>query len=110
MFLPLVSGANTHVRINIREFGTEIQRPDLAEIVEHLYDAALQESSKKTYKTGQRAYFRFAAEIDRNDVFRPFLSRDLSRTELYLAFYIAFLVLKPSIKKRLNNPSLRGPR
>ena len=99
MFQTPVSGVDTHVRTNIRDFGSAIQRPDLAEIVEHLYDAALQDSSKKTYKTGQRAYFRFATEIDKNNAYRPFLPRDLSRTELYLAFYIAYLVLKPSIKK-----------
>ena len=87
------------MRSNVWDFGREIGRLDLAEVVEHLYDAALQTSSKKTYKTGQRAYFRFATEINKEEAHFPFLSQNLSRTELYLAFYIAYLVLKPTIKK-----------
>ena len=82
-----------------------INRPDLAEVVKHLYDAALQESSKKTYKTGQRAYIRFADEINRDEALLPFLPQKLSRTELYLAFYMAYLVLKPTIKKGSTIPA-----
>ena len=80
-------------------FGAEINRPDLAEIVEHLYDSALQESSKKTYGTGQRAYFRFVQELNKEEAYVPFHPKNLSRTELYLAFYIAYLVLKPTVNK-----------
>ena len=71
----------------------------MAEIVEHLYDAALRESSKKTYGTGQRAYFRFVKEISRDEAYCPFVPQELTRTELCLAFYFAFLVLKPTITK-----------
>ena len=84
---------------NIWSFGLEIGRPDLAEIVEHLYDAALQPSSKKTYKTGQRAYLRFVEEIEKSEGRMPFRPQKLNRTELYLAFYIAYLILRPTIKK-----------
>ena len=87
------------MRSDIENFGNEIGRLDLAEIVEHLSDAALKDSSKKTYKTGQRAYFRFAKEVNKNEAQEPFLPESLSRTELYLAFYIAYLVLRPTITK-----------
>ena len=70
--------------------------------MEHLYDAALQKSSQRTYQTGQRAYLRFAAEIvgDRPlklHYLQPFTQRPLSKTELSLAFFIAYLVLHPTI-------------
>ena len=45
---------------------------DLAEIVDHLYDAALCSSSRRTYGTGQRAYFRFASEIKSETALTPF--------------------------------------
>ena len=95
----LVPSFRSRVRKNIESFGAEINRPDLAEIVEHLYDSALQESSKKTYGTGQRAYFRFVQELKKEKAYVPFLPKNLSRTELYLAFYIAYLVLKPTVNK-----------
>ena len=72
-------------------------RLDLAEIVDNLYDAALCSSSRRTYGTGQRAYLKFASEIHSNDALTPFRPGQLSRTELHLAFYMAFLVLKPTI-------------
>ena len=86
----------------IRQFGILIKRPDLAEVVEHLYDAALQKSSRRTYKTGQRAYLRFINELSggcplRREWLRPFKQKSLGRTELSLAFFMAYLVLQPSI-------------
>ena len=72
---------------------------DLAEIVDHLYDAALCSSSRRTYGTGQRAYFRFASEIKSETALIPFRPKFLSNTELHLAFYMAFLILKPTITK-----------
>ena len=69
----------------------------MAEIVDNLYDAALCSSSRRTYGTGQRAYLKFAGEIHSKDALIPFLPRQLSRTELHLAFYMAFLILKPTI-------------
>ena len=92
-------GIGSHVRRDIQKFGQEIDCAELAEIVEHLYDAALQDSSKKTYGTGQRAYFRFVQEIGRDEAYAPFVPKNLSQTELYLAFYLAFLILKPTITK-----------
>ena len=76
-----------------------MERTDLAEIVVHLYDAALRSSSKRTYGTGQRAYFRFAKELNRDEAYCPFVPQSLGRTELHLAFYLAYLVLKPTITK-----------
>ena len=93
------AGFRSRVRKNIQSFGQKIGRPDLAEVVEHLYDAALQESSKKTYGTGQRAYFRFVQEINKEEAYVPFRPKNLCWTEFYLAFYIAYLVLKPTINK-----------
>ena len=40
------------VKKNIWSFGNRIGRGDLAEVVEHLYDASLQHTSRKTYGTG----------------------------------------------------------
>ena len=87
------------MRRDLWNFGQDIGRPDLAEIVEHLYDAALQTSSKKTYGTGQRAYFRFAQEIGREEAYAPFAPSHLNNTELYISFFLAYLVLKPSVTK-----------
>ena len=67
--------------------------------MEHLYDAALKDSSKRTYKTGQRAYLRFTEEVNKKEALAPFHPQSLNKTELYLAFYIAYLVLRPTIKK-----------
>ena len=63
-----------------------------------LYDAALQPSSRKAYRTGQRAYDRFVQSM-RGGVYFPFQRRILGETELNLAFFIAFLVLEPRITK-----------
>ena len=65
--------------------------------MENLYDVALKTASRKTYNTGYRAYQRFATEINKPEAFQPFQQQTLEKTELYLAFYIAWLVLKPSI-------------
>ena len=79
--------------------GYDLKRLDLAEIVDHLYDAALRLSSRATYDTGQRAYHRFAREIVRPEALLPFRPRGRTKTELYLSFSIAFLILKPTITK-----------
>ena len=78
-------------------FGESLQRVDLAEVVIHLYDAALASSSRRTYRTGQRAYLNFMQEVGNKASLRPFSQSELGKTELSLAFFIAFLVLKPSI-------------
>ena len=62
---------------------------DLADIVVNLYDAALQQSSRKTYRTGQRAYIRFVQEVERKELLRPYMRNNLDDTELSLAFYMA---------------------
>ena len=66
-------------------------------MVASLYDAALQDSSRKTYKTGQRAYLRFAEEVYGCTVPLPFLRRRLCNVELHLAFFIAWLLIQPGI-------------
>ena len=68
-------------------------------MVDHLYDAALCTSSRRTYGTGQRAYFKFASEIRSEKALSPFTARSLNATELHLSFYMAFLILKPTITK-----------
>ena len=72
--------------------------PQLAEVVMDLYDAALQPSSRNTYKTGQRAYDRFIRSM-RDGVYLPFQRRMLGDTELNLAFFIAFLMLETKITR-----------
>ena len=69
----------------LTNFGREKDVPHLAKVVIELYDASLKTSSKSTYKTGQRAYFRFIQELN-NGIMFSFESRTLSETELNLAF------------------------
>ena len=63
-----------------------------------LFQAALRPSSQTTYKTGQRAYSRFLQSMQ-GGVYFPFKRRILPETELNLAFFMAFLLLEPSINK-----------
>ena len=70
--------------------------PWLAEVVIDLYEAALRASSRRTYGTGQRAYERFITTME-GGVYYPFMPTSLTETELNLAFYMASLLLKPSI-------------
>ena len=79
-------------------FGQARGVPALAVTVMDLYDAALRLSSQRTYKTGQRAYTRFINTLTGGSHF-PFLCRQLHKTELTLAFYMAYLLLQPSITK-----------
>ena len=64
-----------------------------------LYGAVLKESSKRTYKTGQRAYVRFTNMMNMAVETFPFQRRCLRKTELTIAFFMAHLLLKPTIKK-----------
>ena len=41
------------------DFGKQFKKLYLTDIVIDLYDAALQETSRAQYRTGQRAYWRF---------------------------------------------------
>ena len=70
-----------------------VRMPKQAEVVMDLYDAALAESSKKTYKSGQRAYSRFLTKLPIFHRQLPFLPCLLSELELRLAFFIADMVL-----------------
>ena len=84
----------------INGFGERINRLDLAEVVTSLYDAALQESSRKTYQTGQRAFARFTKEIygqQETTAQLPFEHRNLGDVELHLAFFMAWLLIQPTI-------------
>ena len=71
----------------------------LAGVVIDLYDAAIRESSRRQYGTGQRAYIRFTTETHMPFGLFPFSKRHLSVTELTLAFYMAYLLLRPTILK-----------
>ena len=77
------------IQRDVWSFGEKIGRMDLADIVVSLYDAALQQSSRKTYQTGQRAYLRFVKEVGRMHLLRPYMRNKLDDTELSLSFYIA---------------------
>ena len=81
---------------SIRDFGSRQAVPHLAEVVLDLYDAALKESSRRTYGTGQRAYARFVHGLA-HGVRYPFRQQNLSQTELNLAFFMPFLLLEPHI-------------
>ena len=83
----------------ILAYGRRIGNIGLAGVVIDLYDAAIQESSRRQYRTGQRAYLRFTQEVDVPYGFLPFPRTSLSKTELTLAFYMAYLLLRPTILK-----------
>ena len=97
--VPGESPTLTWIERQILAFGKKIKQIGLAGIVIDLYDAAIQESSKQTYKTGQRAYIRFTNEINMAGAHFPFTRRCLRKTELTMAFFMASLVLRPTIKK-----------
>ena len=82
------TGEETYITECVREFGKHQGVPYLSEVVMDLYDASLRKSTRRTYKTGQRAYMRFLATMD-HGVTLPFLATKLSLTELNLGFYIA---------------------
>ena len=82
----------------VMEFGKVHVVPELAEVVMELFQAALQSSSHRTYRTGQRAYSRFISSMT-GGVHFPFRHRTLPETELNLAFFMAFLLLEPTITK-----------
>ena len=82
----------------VQRYGREHAVPELAEVVWELFEAALSPSSHRTYKTGQRAYFKFLGSINGGLRF-PFQRRYLPETELNLAFFMAFLLLEPTITK-----------
>ena len=83
----------------ILTFGKKIKQVGLAGVVMDLYDAALKESSKRTYKTGQRAYIRFTNMMSSAVAPFPFQRQGLRKTELTIAFFMAHLLLRPTIKK-----------
>ena len=80
----------------VNKFGREHRVEHLAEVVLDVYDAAIKLSTKRTYNTGQKAYVRFITSIHNGRLF-PFQSCQLGQTELNLAFFMASLLLKPSI-------------
>ena len=83
---------------DIAEFGTFHNLPGLSETVSDLYDAALKDSSRRTYKTGQKAYVEFVTtNLRKTAPLFPFRPSKLNSTELYLAFFMASLVMKPTI-------------
>ena len=89
----------SHIERDIIAFGRKVKRLDLATVVIDLYDGALQESSRMQYRTGQRAYMRFVNGIDLPGYLLPFQRTKLTKMELTLAFFMASLLLKSSIKR-----------
>ena len=79
-------GEVSYIRKSVMGFGIKKRVPNLNEIVLDLFDAALQPSSRRTYRTGQRAYDRFIHSMH-NGVFFPFQRRNLGETELNLSSY-----------------------
>ena len=82
--------------MSVWNFGQVHRAQGLAEVVLDLYDASLRASSRNVYRTGQRAYLRFMANLDYGRLY-PFEPQELSETELNLAFFMAFLLLEPRI-------------
>ena len=103
------SHKNLVERINMARsvwsFGQVQGVQDLAEVVMDLYDAALRVSSRNTYRTGQRAYDRFMVRLTKGRYF-PFEPQVLSETELNLAFFMAFLLIRTTYKSCWNNSML----
>ena len=97
--ISVTDRALTLVEKCVIDFGRSIGKLNLADIVIDLYDAALQESSHKQYGTGQRAYLRFVTGVHTSGYLLPFPRTRLHKTELTLAFFIASLVVRPSITK-----------
>ena len=93
----MVTGELTFITKAVLEFGKRQAAEDLAEVVLDLFDASLRASTKRTYKTGQRAYDHFVRTLSQGVRF-PFQNVPLSETELNLAFYMAHLLLRPTIK------------
>ena len=83
----------------ILDYGKWIKNVGLAGVVIDLYEAAIQDSSRRQYRTGQRAYLRFTRDVDVPYGFLPFSKVSLTTTELTLAFYMAHLLLRPTILK-----------
>ena len=79
-------------------FAKKIGRLSLGDVVIDLYDSSLEESSRNQYSTGQRAYLRFMLSGPATELTLPFPQTPLRETELSLAFFMATLVLKPTIK------------
>ena len=65
----------------ILTYGKRINKIWLAGVVMDLYDAAIQDSTRNQYKTGQRDYVRFATFVNVHGLF-PFPRRSLNKTEL----------------------------
>ena len=61
-----------------------------------MFEASLRESTRISYKTGQRSYDRFIVSLIRGVCF-PFHRTVLSDTELKYAFYLAKLLLRLTI-------------
>ena len=80
------------------KFGKAYGVPELAEVVMEFFQAALHLSSQKTYMTVLRAYTRFMNSL-RGGVYLPFKRRILPETELQRVFFMALLLLKPTIMK-----------
>ena len=91
-----VTSRQTWISLYVCKFGHDHGVPHLAEVVLDLYDAALMLSSRKTYNTGQRAYRQFINTL-RSGEMLPFNRRHLAKTELTLAYFMASLLLKPTI-------------
>ena len=70
----------------------------MGDVVIDLYDSSLEESSRSQYATGQRAYLRFILSVPATEYTLPFPQTPLRETELSLAFFMASMVLKPTIK------------
>ena len=80
----------------VHRFGAEHRAPHIAKVVLDFYEAALKASSQRTYRTGQRAYHRFVESLyDPSEL--PFVGQQLNETELTLAFFMAHLLLKPTM-------------
>ena len=88
LITSLTTGAESYISSCVRRFGRWQGAQHLSEVVLDLYDASLRESTRKTYKTGQRAYDRFLATLNHGVRF-PFLQTVITETELDLAFYLA---------------------
>ena len=78
---------------DVCKYGVKLRLSQHAEVVMDLYESALAPSSRRTYRSGKRAYDRFIMKLPANIRRLPFIPRQLSELELSLAFFVADMVL-----------------
>ena len=102
------TGELTFVTEAVLKFGKRQAAENLAEVVLDLFDASLRASTKRTYKTGQRAYDHFVRTLAQG-VRLPFQNVPLSETELKSGILHGALVIAAYHQIGKDDLMLRNP-